>query len=168
MLASFAVVGAVLAGTLPVAGQQPKYGVTATIDKTTDFTKLKTYRWTSNQSIVDQAVDRQIVAAVDRELGALGFTKRTSAPSDVPVSYRWLRRTDVDLKSKPDEKSGLRREYPVGTLTVLLPRPEKRQELFRTRMNAPIELDPTGSEAKVNAAVAEMFAKYPSRTPANR
>ena len=34
-------------------------------------------------------------------------------------------------------------------------------------MDTPIDLDPSTSEAKVNAAVAEMFAKYPTRT-ANR
>ena len=80
------------------------------------------------------------------------------------MAYRWLRRTDVDLKSKPSETTGAPRQYPVASLTVLLLRPEKRQELFRTRMDTPIDLDPSTSEAKVNAAVAEMFTKYPNRT----
>ena len=112
MCASFVLAGAPLVDTSSVAGQ-PTYGVTATIDKTTDFTRLKTYRWTSGRPILDKGVDREIVAAVDHELGVLGFTKRTAAPSDVLVSYRWLRRTDVDLKSKPAETTGALRQYPV-------------------------------------------------------
>jgi hypothetical protein len=68
------------------AAQMPKYGVTVTVDKQVDFAKFKTYAWTAGQPSADKQIDARVVAAVDRELEALGMTKATSGPRDVPRS----------------------------------------------------------------------------------
>ena len=154
-----------LAGTpFAVSAQQPKYGVSVKAAKPASLAKAKTYRWTASQPSFDKDVDRQIVAAVDRELAARGFTKLTSEPSDVVVTYASVSRTDTDLKSKPSA-SGALREYAVGTLVVDMRDPANRQSLFRVRMDTPIDKDPEKLEAGINAAVAAMFEKYP-KTPA--
>lgn len=153
----------VLGSSLAVAGQMPKYGVTSTADKTTDFSKLKTYVWDGGWLAPDKNVHQQIQTAVDRELKALGLEKKSSGPSDVLLTYASLRRIDVDLNSKPATKDGPRRQFDVGTLVVLVLEPGTRKELYRARVDKPIEADPDKIEAIINAAVAEMFAGYPTR-----
>ena len=73
--------------------------------------KAKTYSWTASQPSHIKTIDAQIVAAVDRELSALGFTKAESGKGDVLATYASVSRTDVDLKSKgKDGQAGFRSE----------------------------------------------------------
>ncbi|HET9830199.1 MAG TPA: DUF4136 domain-containing protein [Vicinamibacterales bacterium] len=148
-----------------IMAQTPKYGVTVIADKETDFAGFKTYAWEHGWQAYDKQVDADIKAAIDRELGAVGLAKKESGPGDLIVTYATLRRVDVDLKSKPtsaDGKSGLK-QFDVGTLVVLLLEPGTRKELFRGRVDKPIEIDRDHVKATVDAAVADMFAKYPTR-----
>jgi uncharacterized protein DUF4136 len=146
------------------AAQMPKYGVTVKADNKVDFTKFKSYAWETGWKSFDKNVHQQILDAVDRELKGLGFEKRASAPADVMLTYATVRRTDVDLKSKPTENEAGRRQYDVGSLVVLMLEPGTRKELFRARVDKPIEADPDKLQAVIDEAVAEMFAKYPTRT----
>jgi hypothetical protein len=152
----------------PLAAQTPKYGVTVVADKDTNFTALKTYTWEHGWQAYDKTVHAQITAAVDRELAALGFQKKESGPADVLVTYASLRRVDVDLKSKPTEGNGGRRQYDVGTLVVLLLQPDSRKELYRARADKPIEVDPAQTQGLIDGVVTEMFAKYPTRAAKGR
>ena len=80
------------------------------------------------------------------------------------VTYLSVRRTDVDLKSKPSAKDGTLREYPVGTLVVSITDPADRQKkLFNGRIDEPLDLNPATYEATINAAVAAIFEKYPRK-----
>lgn len=147
----------------PLAAQMPKYGVTVKADEKTDFAKFKTYTWEHGWQAYDKTVNLEILAAIDRELTAVGLTKKASGPSDLIVTYAALRRIDVDINAK-DAVEGQRRQYDVGSLVVLLLEPDSRKELFRGRVDQPIELDaPEKSRAAIDAAVAEMFAKYPTK-----
>ena len=56
----------------------PKYGVTVTADKATNFAGFKSYAWEHGWEANDKQVDADIHAAVDRELGALGLAKKDS------------------------------------------------------------------------------------------
>jgi hypothetical protein len=150
-----------------VAGQQPKYGVTVKVAKAAALAKAKTYSWTASQPSPIKTVDAQIVAAVDRELGALGFTEVAAGKSDVLATYASVRRTDVDLKSKGVD-TGQGREFAVGTLVVDLRDPATRQPLFRVRIDKPLDSEPEKVEAAINEAVAAMFEKYPARTSTKR
>ena len=145
-----------------LAAQMPKYGVTVTAEKNVDFAAFRTYSWTSSQPSPSRAIDGQIIAAVDRELSALGMTKTTSEPGDVLVTYFSLSRTDVDLTAKADAQ-GLLPDYSVGTLVVAFLEPENRRRLLRLRIDRPIEIEAAKLEGAINSAVAEMFAKYPTR-----
>jgi hypothetical protein len=153
------IVAAAVAG---VAAQNPKYGVTVTAEKDVDFARFRTYSWMPGQPSAIKAIDTQIVAAVDRELAALKMTKAASGPGDVVVSYFSLTRSDVDLKAKPDAL-GARPGYAVGTLSVVMLDPPSRRRLLQLRVDQPIDTQPEQLEATINAAVAEMFAKYPTR-----
>jgi hypothetical protein len=149
--------------SLPVAGQ-PKYGITVTADKGTDFTKLKTYVWQSGWDANDRKVHAAIVAAVDKELKGLGFELKASGPSDVIVKYAALRRIDVvaDMKA---EANTPRQQLEVGSLQIVMLDPGTKKELLRARVDKPIEIDADQVIALVNSTVAEMFAKYPTRVP---
>jgi hypothetical protein len=165
--AVFLIGGLLAAGHLVALGQQPKYGATVKVANAAALAKARTYSWTVSQPSPVKAINAQIVAAVDRELAAQGFTKAAAGKGDVVVTYASVSRTDVDLKSKPDA-SGARRQYSVGTLVVDLRDPSTREPLFRARIDAPIEAEPDKLEAAINAAVTEMFEKYPTRTGPKR
>jgi len=149
--------------SLPLAAQTPKYGVTVTTEKNVDYAKFKTYTWTKGQPSAVTSIDAQIVAAVDRELAALGMTKATSGHGDLLLAYYSLTRTDVDLKAK-ENANGTRPQYSVGTLVVALLDPGNRKRLLRLRADKPINTQPAELEAAINAVVKELFEKYPTRT----
>jgi hypothetical protein len=153
-------VGAVVA---PALAQTPKYGVTVTTDKSANFAAYKTYTWEHGWQAYDKAVHANITDAIDRELSAVGLSK-AEGKADLLVTYASLRRVDTDLKSKPTDGNGGRRQYDVGTLVVLLLEPGTRKELFRGRVDQPIEVkSPDGVKSIIDGAIAEMFAKYPTR-----
>ena len=146
------------------AAQAVDYKVEVTGDKKFNFAGLKTYVWTKGQPSMDPAIDRQIMAAVDRELGALGLTKQAAEPGDVLVTYYSQQRTSVDVKAKPNDK-GVRPQYPVGTLIVGFLQPGNRKQALRLRLDTPIDAEPAQLSDAINAGVAALFARYPTRQP---
>lgn len=145
-----------------LAAQMPTYGASVTVAKNVDPAAFKTYTWTKGGPSTIKTVDAQIVSAVDKELAALGMSKAASGKPDVLVTYFSVKRTDVDLKAKPDSAGALP-QYPVGTLLVALLDPGTRKRLIQLRTDKPIDVDPAKLDAAINSAVAEMFAKYPTR-----
>src|SRR4051812_14264362 len=123
-------VGLCVIAAVAVTAQKPNYGVKGTAEKNVDFAKFKTYSWTVGQPSADKKIDARIVAAVDRELAALGMTKAASGPGDVLAAYYSLSRTDVDVKAKEDA-AGARPQYSVGTLMVALLEPATRRRLLQ-------------------------------------
>jgi hypothetical protein len=153
----------ILASVGLVAGQfaltgQTKYGVTVKAAKAAALAKLKTYVWSVSHPSSNKNIDAAIVAAVDREMAARGFTKLPSGRGDVTVTYASVGRTDVDVKKAA---KGEPSEFDVGTLVVDLSDPTNRELLFSVRADTPIERDRAALEATINAAVKAMFDKYP-------
>jgi len=152
-----------LAGATALA-QAPKYGVSTTVAKGVDFSKFKTYQWEHGWQSPDKKIHEGIVAALDRELAAVGLEKKTGGTTDLLVTYASLRRIDVDLDSKPTDGEAGRRQYDVGTLVVLLLEPGTRKELFRARVDKPIVLnDPAQAQAILDTTMTEIFQKYPTK-----
>src|SRR5580765_5879522 len=125
-------------GSLASARQAPKYGVSVKVVTKAALEKARTYTGVSSQPSPVKDINAQIVAAVDRELAARGFTKAASGKGDVQATYASLSRTDVDLKSKPDA-SGTRQQYSVGVLGVELRDSASQKAVFRVRIDTPIE-----------------------------
>ena len=121
----FVLVGVLLGASHPVVASEPKYKAIVKAVQPAALAKARTFVWTVSHPSFDKAVDSLIVAAVDRELGARGFTKLPSGRSDVVVTYASLSKTHVDLKSKV-AKGGPYREFLVGTLVVDLSDPASR------------------------------------------
>jgi hypothetical protein len=153
----------VLLAVVTVGAQKQRYGVTVTTDRKADFSAFKSYSWDSaGYPAMDKAVHQQIVDAVDRELKGLGLEKRTSGPADVVLVYGAQRRTDTDTHA--DAPATNLPTYAVGTLVVLMREPGTRKEVFRGRVDKPIDLAPDKIKVTIDEVVAEMFAKYPTRT----
>jgi hypothetical protein len=146
------------AGQFVLTGQT-KYGVTVKVSKPAALAKLKTYVWSVSHPSSNKNIDAVIVASVDRELGARGFTKLPTGRGDLSVTYASVSRTDVDVKKAAKGESS---EYDVGTLVVDLSDPGNRELLFSVRVDTPIERDRAALEATINAAVKAMFDKYPA------
>ena len=145
----------------PVAATKTKYTVRSRVDKHASFAALKTYVWRPGWSAFSQAIDQQLVTAIDRELAEIGLVKLESEPSDVLITYAAIQRTDVDVKADPLENSLARPEYPVGTLLVVMTQPGTRRELFWVRADVPLASQPSLIEAQIDDVVARMFAEYP-------
>ena len=145
------------------AASGTKYVVKVRADKGIDFAQIKTYSWMVGWPAFDPSVDWQIEADIERELATLGLTKVPAEPCDAVLTYAAIRRTDVDVKSKISPETGLRPEYPVATIVVLLLQPHSRREMFRGRAILPLERDPARLRTQVRMAIAQIFAKYPTR-----
>lgn len=143
-----------------VAQHHTKYGVTVTEVKRHALAKVRTYTWTVSHPSLDKTADKQIIAAVDRELTTLGLRKLATGRGDAEVTYASVIRTDVDLKSKPST-SGALRTYPVGILAVQVRDSTTRQMLFSASVDSPIDTEPARLEAAINAATTALFKKYP-------
>ena len=59
-------------------------------DKSTDFSKFKTYKWVPLQGAqkLDDLIDKQIKAAIDAELAKKGLTTTDSDKADLYIGYQ--------------------------------------------------------------------------------
>jgi len=154
-------------GPTDALAQATKYGVIVDVANAPALLNASTYAFVPGQPASDKALDALIISAIDREMTARGMKKVSSGPSDVVVTYLSVRRTDVDLKSKPNPKDGTLREYPVGTLVVSVTDPVDRQKaLFTARSDAPLDLNPATYEATVKTVTSAIFQKYPRKVTA--
>ena len=145
------------------AGEPRKYEVTSRVDKRTNFSRLRSYVWERGRPAFDAPTHDHIVAAVDRQLAALGLTRRATGPADVAVSYGMVPRTDIDLKSKLRGPRGERPTYPVATLFVVIRHPVTNRELFVARVAMPVDPSPQAFAHTINDRVAKIFSRYPGR-----
>ena len=142
-----------------LSAQSTKYGVTVVNQKKVDFTKFKSYSWTTGQPAADKTVDERIVAAIDAQFAAIGMTKVAPGPGDVLVGYGAIRRTDVNVQ-KPNA-TGPQTQSSVGTVYLLVLDPKDRTRLLQLRLDKPIDANPAAAGPAIDQAMAELFTKYP-------
>jgi hypothetical protein len=142
-------------------GESRKYRVTVRVDKRSNFSAYKTYTWDPGRPALEAMVHQQVVAAIDRELAALGYTKLPVAPADVVVSYASVLRSDIDLKSKARGPRGERPTYPVASLLVLIRHPITGRELFLARVAMRVDSSPEAFAARIDDRVSKIFERYP-------
>ena len=150
-----------IAVTAAAAGYTPKYRVKVQADKHTDFSRLKTYSWMGGHPASIAAIDEEIVAAIDRELSALGMRQVPSEAGDVVVTYASVTRTDVNTKAKPVSKD-YRPEYAVGTLVISLLDPVSLRPLLQLRTDKRVD-GAAWLGATIGGTIAEMFRYFPTR-----
>lgn len=142
---------------------KPKYRVTVTSAKGTNFGALRTYAWLQTHPSSLPKVDAEIRRAVEHELATLGLS-----PAERPhviATYASLTRTDVNLRAKT-EWNQPRPEYTVGTIVVSLLEPSTLKPLLQIRADRIV--DTAWIDVSISSTIEEMFRKYPGRRPAAR
>jgi hypothetical protein len=167
--------------------------VSSEYEKSVDFSSLKTYSWTppktkgqGSSSARFQFLDAQVRAAVERELAAKGYEKRSHGTPDFFIRYyawaqthsdsnelsQWSRwqypRGPVDeglrLESA-DERAPLVSDYDEGTLLLIVTDGASQRSIWRGTAKA--RLIPSESQEKqkrqIDEAVTRILAKFPPR-----
>lgn len=148
--------------------QLPPIGkVDSTFDKGADFAALRTYQWLPGTPAFNPAVHERIVAALDAEMAALGFSKVASG-ADVTLAYYAMAVTNVDLEAldKIEREGGARAaaNKTLGKLVVVMRNPAQRQIwTAATREYLDAAIDKSG--ATIAIVTARLFETYPKRRP---
>jgi len=152
-----------------VAQGRPAPGkVNSTYDESANFQTLKTYSWVQGSPAFDPSVDKTIVAAVDSEMSALGFTKAAGKPADVAIRYLAVRSTSIDLKKlEAIEKSGGDKagaDYTVGRLVIAMQDTKSGKQVWAA--DCVERLNPAVAErdATIKQIATRMFETYPTKS----
>ena len=137
-----------------------KYRVRVTADPQTDFKKIKTYVWLPSHITVDDQIEQQIIAAVNRELQSVGLTQGDAGSSDVVMTYEAYSRTDVNTSAREIAKD-IHPEYPVGILIVSMLEPKTFRQVLELRAATPFTRPELGGV--IDGTVQAMFKRYPHR-----
>jgi len=150
-------------------------------DKTVDFSKYKTYAWQQGQGARNELINQMILAAVELQLAAKGFTKVTENP-DVHVAYMAAVGMDMQVAQTSWGNSALpvfmnvttvgqTWEVHTGTLLVDLFDSASNRMIWRGAARETLSQGPTNNaaadakrvEKPVKKAVEKMFKKFPTQ-----
>jgi hypothetical protein len=154
----------------------PQNVVGTTVETTskpgTNFASFKTYSWIPGWNAEIPSVHTKVVAAIESELGKLGFTK-VATGANVTVAYYTVRSTDVDLKalSASQQQGSTSGTAPrtVGRLVVMMrPGDATTETLWSASTREFIDPNPAAIDNTIQTATARLFAAYPTRQPASR
>lgn len=92
---------AVIASSALALGSAWAQDVRYNFDKSTDFSKFKTYKWVpiKDAAVANELVDKNIKAAVDAQLAAKGLTKTDADTADLYVGYQGAVGQEKELTS---------------------------------------------------------------------
>jgi len=142
-------------------------GVDSTSAKGKNFAAFHTYAWDKGHEAYDPAAHKAIVAAIDKEMAALGFTRAEGTPPDVLIRYHSLVSTVVDFKSlqRAPEKAqdGTDKTSQLGTLVVeMLDR--SRAQLWAAKTREIVDTkDAAAFNQAIGPVVSRIFQTYPTR-----
>lgn len=159
------------------------------IDKTVDFTKIKTFAFTEETlKLGIQELNRnRIIAAVEAELAKRGVTKSTSPDALVDLSVKAEQKQDATATTTGGYGGGMYgggyrygygggfsttqinyNEYIEGTLFVNLIQNDKLVWQGRGTKTLDEEASPERREKNITEAVGLIFSKYPVKPPAKK
>ena len=173
-LTSFACAVAVLClGTMVVAQQ-----VSVDFDRSADFSKFKTFAWTTGTPVADALNHKRIVLAIEEQLTAKGLAKiAMQTQPDLAVAYHASFDRDLQITGWGSggygpffgagrSMSARAQQIVVGTLVVDLTDASTNAIVWRGI--AASDLNPAASaerrDKNVTKAVAKLFKAYPQRS----
>jgi hypothetical protein len=152
-------------------------------DKTANFAGFKTYALKDGTKVGQQLIDDRIVAAIDTELAAKGFTKNESSP-DVYVVYHVAFDKQKDISTYSSGYGGgygaygwgwgggmggttttQVRDILVGTLVIDVADAKKGQLAWRGMgvKEVDTQAKPEKRDKSINNAVKKIFKNYPPK-----
>jgi hypothetical protein len=166
-----------LAPTL-AAAQKTSYD----FDKNVDFTTFKTYALKDGTKVGDKLIDDRIVAAIESQLAAKGFTKSESP--DVFVVYHLAFDSQKDISTYSSGYGGYGaygwgwgggwsggttttqvRDILVGTMVIDIADAKKSQVAWRGMgvKEVQTQAKPEKRDKSINDAVKKIFKNYPPK-----
>ena len=154
-------------------------------DKTANFAGFKTYAHKDGTKVGQQLIDDRIVAAIDAEMAAKGFTKSESSP-DVFVVYHVAFDKQQDISTYSSGYSGgygrygwgygggwagggtsttQVRDILVGTLVIDMADAKKNQVAWRGMgvKEVDTQAKPEKRDKSINNAMKKIFKNYPPK-----
>jgi len=169
---------ATLLGTLGLAllaSTAKAQDVSYDYNRSTDFSRLKTYAWAPGTNLKDELNHRRIVEAIEAQLAMKGFTRvESSAAADVLVAYHTGFNTNLQINTFGTGWGGYRlsrtgsarvEEIVIGTLAVVMVDGKSRDLLWRGIASREVDVDasPEKRDKNINKAVEKLFRKYPPK-----
>jgi hypothetical protein len=164
----------------PALAQKTSYD----FDKTANFAGFKTYAQKDGTKVGQQLIDDRIVAAIDTQMAAKGFTK-TDANPDVFVIYHVAFDKQKDISTFSSGYGGgygpygygwgggwgggtsttQVRDILIGTLVIDVADAKKGQMVWRGMGTKEIDpqIKPEKRDKNINNAVAKIFKNYPPK-----
>jgi hypothetical protein len=139
-------------------------------DKAIDFASFRTYTYEASHPAILKEVDARVLAAIEKQMAALGLTKATTGPGDIVVTYHTVTRNDVDLATFDNKAPALGAErkpaetLKIGTLVVDASVPATGKLAWRARVERAFAGDQGTQLKTVDEAVASVFTVYPTKT----
>ena len=150
-------------------------------DKTTDFSKFKTYEYTGDaMKLPIQELDRnRIIAAIDKQMTAKGFTKSDNPDVLLDLQVKLEQKTEATATNNGGMYYGRGyrygggfttttinvENYVVGTLFINMVDKANGTLAWQGRGTRTLSENPTPEkkEANINYAIVEIFKKYPPK-----
>ena len=158
---------------LLIAGSALAQKVSVDFDKSTDFSKYKTYAWEAGTSAQNPMTHQRIVAGIDAQLAGKGLRKVESNP-DIVVVYHAATDTQVSINTLGGGSLGGWRfgagtatvdKVPVGQLIVDIGDTSSRKFVWRGTASGTISSKPEKNEKALNTALTKMFQNFPQPQP---
>jgi hypothetical protein len=168
-LTSFVCAVAMLSLGTTVVAQQ----VSVDFDRSADFSKFKTFAWTTGTPVRDDLNHKRIIRAIEEQLTIKGMSKAATDP-DVRVAYHASFDRDLQITGFGSgwfygagrSMSARAQQVVVGTLVIDLI--DRLTNAIVWRGMAAGDLDPAASaerrDKSVNKAVAKLFKNYPPQS----
>lgn len=136
--------------------------VESTFDKTANFAAFKTYSWSGGAPAYNAEAHRLVVAAFEKEMTGLGFTRLASG-GDLTLSYYNVSATEVDLDKLDEmEKAGKTAPSMIrARMVVTIREASTRKQLWSAITRELVDPDPAKLGPTVERVAERLFATYP-------
>jgi Domain of unknown function (DUF4136) len=138
-----------------------------------DFTKLKTYAWVPGTGLRDELNHQRVVAAIEAQMQAKGFTKVESTGNpDVLIAYQTVFDRNLEINGYGAGWAGYRfgrtgtarvEEVVMGSLIVVMVDGKTHSLLWRGTATREVDVNasPEKRDKNINKAAEKLFKKYP-------
>lgn len=151
--------------------------VTFDFDRSTDFTRIRTYAWVRGTVLNDELNHHRIVGAIDAQLSQKGLVKlETTAKADVVVAYHATFDRDLQINGFSSGWGGYRfgasrtgtaraEEILVGTLVVDVVNAKTNTIVWRGIASKDIDVkaSPEKRDRNINKTAEKLFKNYPPK-----
>lgn len=144
--------------------------VTTDYDHQANFSAYKTYMWGTGTPLPNPLMDQRVVAAVDAQLSAKGFTKVTANP-DMMVVYHGSVTEQTQLNTMGYGGWGARwgggmstttvDKIPYGQLVIDIGDAKTKQLLWLGNASNSLNSNPQKNSALIDKAVTKLFKNFP-------